>query len=254
MKPDLITENPTDGTVLVMIPRGEFLAGGPVDEEDSGTTFPVFLHDYYIAMHPVTNAQYARFLNARQPAEDTLKNWILLDSECFIQKTGKRYEAFAEQQDHPVVKVSWFGAQAYCKWAGLRLPLELEWEKAARGIDGRDFPWGNKWEMGKRNRWDKNRAYETTCNIWKFPEGCSPHGLYQMSGNVWEWCEEWYDENTYERYKTGDMTPPSKGAWRILRGGSWLRYYTNRFRCSLRGYDKPDHHSYSIGFRCAKNV
>ncbi len=254
MKPEFLTENNIDGTLMVLIPGGEFLAGGAMDEEDTGNPFPVYLPAFYLALHPVTNEQYAKFLNIKRPGDTLLKNWIHLDSECFIRRTPQGYEAYHEKKQHPVVKVSWFGAQAYCNWAGLRLPEELEWEKAARGTDGREYPWGPKWEMGKRNHWDKNRGSETTCKIWQYPEGCSPYGLYQMSGNVWEWCYEWYDAETYNRYASGDMVPPATGSFRVIRGGSWLRYYTNRFRCALRGYDKPDYHSYNIGFRCAKNI
>ena len=238
--------NPKDGTKLVLIPGGTFLAGDP--------KVSVNLPAYYMAETAVTNEQYARFLTERRPSQADLDKWIALDDNCFVGKAGIRYEAYGGKGSHPVVNVSWHGATAYCAWAGLRLPTELEWEKAARGTDGRTYPWGDTWNASLCRNWDsRGSATDTTSEVGAYPGGLSPYGMYQMAGNVWEWCADWYDGSAYSRYQKGDLTPPASGSSRVSRGGAWNLGSANKdvFRCAFRGFFDPTTQVGYYGFRCA---
>jgi formylglycine-generating enzyme required for sulfatase activity len=164
-----------DGTRLVFIPAGEFLVGPSKRAAN--------LDAFYLASHTVTNNQYKTFVDEtghRIPRGD-----------LWAQGTFP-----AGKGDHPVVYVNSDDAEAYCEWAGLRLPTLLEWEKGARGINGQLFPWGNDWDDSKV--FDPGN-YRDTTSVFAFPNGCSPYGLYQMRGNIWEWTADEFNIRRYER-------------------------------------------------------
>jgi formylglycine-generating enzyme required for sulfatase activity len=252
------TVTPSAPANMILVTAGEFLMGSTdadIDQaqswsgksryefEDESPQHTVYLDAYYIDKFEVTNAQFEAFVNAtgyRTTAEEKgeINTWQL---------------AYTHGMDsYPVVWMSWYDADAYCKWAGKRLPTEAEWEKAARGDLGRIFPWGNEWDPTKANAGET--GYGHTMPIGSFPSGFSYYGARDMAGNVWEWVADWWDPNYYSvsatRNPRGPLTPTQN---KILRGGAfgnalWQLRAAHRHTSGPDGY-APDH-----GFRCAKNA
>ena len=247
-QPEWLLENPMDGTPLLLIPGGPFLAGGQGQHDATRDPFYATLPAFYLALFPVTNGQYKRFLDATgRPPPSSPRQASPRDRVW----DGRGFDP--AKTHHPVVCVSWEDARAYASWAGLRLPGELEWEKGARGLDGRAFPWGNEWRR-ELCRNDEDRKEETTCEVWCYGEASSPWGCYQMSGNVWEYCEDAYDPGAYRRYARGETSAQTEGATRVVRGGSWFNVGPESFLCSYRFHVSPGERDGQYGFRLARDT
>ncbi len=236
---------------MVLIPGGEFRMGAAEhDNEAYDDEKPRHLHKvgpFYMGIYCVTVARFRKFVresgyrggNYPGTGDGWNERWGLWKND---------------PDDHPVRYVNWFDAEAYCKWAGLRLPTEAEWEYAARGLEGYIYPWGDDWQGGRRACWDGQPGPGgETAPVAAHPEGVSPFGIYQMSGNVWEWCADWYEKKVYERYAGGDFSPPKDGRGRVLRGGSW-RYNPRSLRAGYRYGHNPRYRRDDYGFRCARTL
>ncbi len=244
--------NPVDGAAVVYVPAGDFLMGSEDSlafPDEEGPEHTVYLDAYWIYKYEVTNAQYADFLNAMESSQ-TRTGLPLLDvnsSDVRIMETGGQWVAQAGYADHPVVMVSWYGAQSYCKWAGGGLPTEAQWEKAARGTDGRRYPWGNADPTCSLAQFED--CSSGTRPVGSFPDGASPYGALDMAGNVWEWVADWYDRNYYSQSPGENPTGPASGNTHVFRGGSWGAS-TWALRVVRRGDAEPDFMHDNYGFRC----
>lgn len=294
--PATLTSSPFTGTAkqlpgeFVGIPAGTFTMGDHHNEghpQDGETPLhPVTLPTFHMATTPVTNHQFAQFVDAtdyRTTAEhhgvsavfyaafqgkrtDILNQaagapwWLAVTGANWKHPNGPG-STLTGCDDHPVVHISWHDATAYCTWAGTRLATEAEWEYAARGgLEGTRLPWGD----------DLTPAGEWNCNIWqgRFPHDNTAadgylttapvktyrpngYGLWQMAGNVWEWCQDWFDAGYYPHSPTHNPRGPETGLRRVLRGGSYLCHdsYCNRYRVAARNSNTPESTSGNIGFR-----
>ena len=241
--------NPVDKQELVLVPAGKAIFGSADDDADASDSekpqFEAELPAYYIGVHCVTTTQFVVFLNSVGASDDDLERWYDGGARPEVTRDGVDYAVDKPRfEDRPVVNVTWYGAEAYCEWAGLRLPTELEWEKAARGTDGRLYPWGNTWhEQYCRNH--TNQGAIGTCTVWFYPEGVSPYGCYNMSGNVEEWCEDCHDFYAFRRYAKGDLSLPRPDGGKVLRSTGYIhkdpKLYrvTNLHRLPVRAGGAP---------------
>ena len=229
---------------MVLIPAGSFWMGcnSTVDSDcynDEKPYHKVTLSAYYIDKTEVTQGEYRKCVDAGEC--DT--------PSCKWDPTGT--------PNRPVVCVDWNDATAYCAWAGKRLPTEAEWEKAARGTDGRKYPWGNQTATCEYAvMYDGSHSGCGTGSTWdvcsKSPAGDSPYGLCDMSGNVWEWVSDWFGSGYYSNSPSSNPTGPDSGSSRVSRGGSF-DFYGVSLRASSRDYDTPSHGHADLGFRCSRS-
>ena len=267
--------NPVDGALLVYVPEGEFMRGSDEDTEtypNAAPAHPVYLDAYWIHQTEVTNAQYVKFLNDHgdfdkdgnrlvltlAQAQESSDAWAeMQDREPFEPANQDHYrigiidgvwKVKHGADDYPVVFVSWYGADAYCQWAGGRLPTEAEWEKAARGTDGRTYPWGDEWPPLYGNFSDEsarsslshwrgiegyNDGYVVTAPVAN--SGMNELGIYGVAGNVWEWTADWHN--------------PDLKTFKVRKGGSWDFDPRESLRIAARGLDRPGSRYETIGFR-----
>ncbi|NLH99039.1 MAG: formylglycine-generating enzyme family protein [Chthonomonadales bacterium] len=224
--------NPRDGAELVYVPAGEFTMGSEDGEPDERPQRRVHLDAFWMYRYPVTVAQYRRFCNETGREMPEAPEWGWLD-------------------DHPIVKVRWYDAQAYADWAGVSLPTEAQWEKAARGTDGRKWPWGNGFHALKAVCSVGKRSQPSTAPVGSIPSGASPYGCLDMAGNVWEWCADWYDPEYYAQAPNRNPRGPEIGQRRVLRGGSRAECDWELLRASYRNRIPPGKRGDVNGFRCA---
>ncbi|MGB8645838.1 MAG: formylglycine-generating enzyme family protein, partial [Anaerolineae bacterium] len=214
--------------------------------DDESPAHRVYLPDYRIGKYPVTNAQFERFVRATgyQTAAERAG-----ESRSWRQPQGPGSHIH-EKRNHPVVRVTWSDAVAYAHWAGQRLPTEAEWEKAARGADGRIYPWGNEFDASKCNT--PGNGIDDTTPVRRYaPQGDSPYGVSDMAGNVWEWCSSLYKPYPYQA-NDGREDSEAGGA-RVVRSGSFA-YDLSNARCAHRNRADPDALYSDIGFRIATSV
>jgi serine/threonine-protein kinase len=238
-------ENPVDGMVMVYVPEGNFAMGMNVDVgPQEQPIHTVYLDAYWIDQTEVTNAMYARCVQAGtcQPPEK------------FSSWTRTNYYGNPQYADYPVVFVNWNAAQGFCAWAGERLPTEAEWEKAARGVDGRLYPWGNQtpWETIDEGRSLMNWISQVgdTTAVGSYPLGASPYGALDMAGNVYEWTADWYDESYYAISPASNPQGPATGQYRATRGGSFGGNEGTNHSASRVDSDPAKADAF-VGMRCA---
>lgn len=268
-----------DGAEMVLVPAGEFWMGSDADEigdlvgackrqgRDEGSCRSVFAREqprhrvvvdaFYVDRFEVTNAQFDRFVTAtsyRTTAEREGRGWVHRERDGWVDTKGASWRApdgpsTERPSNAPVSQVSWHDAATYCRWAGKRLPTEAEWEKAARGTEGRRYPWGDAWDSARV----KTRSSTGPLAVGMYPPGASPYGAHDMAGSVWEWVADWFERDYYKRSPERNPTGPTSGQFKVLRGGSWADALI-ALRTAYREPAMPDTRNAYLGFRCVRDA
>lgn len=218
---------------MVDIEAGEFIMGNDEGSRDEHPEHTVLLNAFMIDRYPVTNQEYKMFVDVtghRKPPHWASGTYPL------------------ENARHPVTNISWHDAMAYAEWVGKRLPIEAEWEKAARGNAGQVYPWGDAFRKDNVN---SSNDYGGTTPIDEFPGGASIYGVMDMCGNVLEWCSDWYYDDYYKTSPLDNPSGPQGGQYRVVRGGFYAENKVG-VRCAARHFTPPSTMQDSTGFRCAK--
>jgi formylglycine-generating enzyme required for sulfatase activity len=262
--------------VMVFVSEGEFQMGSVADANNpvNSNEMPqhtVFLSAFWLDQTEVTNAMFTLFVTETgyQTEAEKENQSIVFDpvTETWNSVPGANWQHprgpdsdLSGLETHPVVQVSWNDANAYCAWAGRRLPTEAEWEKAARDNDGRIFPWGNDPVAGNLlNMADVtlntsfidaniNDGFQFTAPVGSYPDGASPYDALDLAGNVWEWVNDWYDAGYYAISPAENPGGPDTGAEKVLRGGAWDNTGSGS---AARNYVTPTARNMNVGFRCA---
>lgn len=240
----LPTPTPTPAAPMALIPAGEFIMGSSdtdtMADDDEKPQRTVYLDSFYIDVYEVTNARYRECVQAdacEPPQESSSGN-------------RESYHRNPLYDDYPVIYVSWYEAEAYCEWVGKRFPTEAEWEKAARGADGRIYAWGDEWDDSKANcDW----SVGDTTAVGTYLSGASPYGVQDMAGNVAEWVADWYDPNYYQTAPDRNPSGPSLAIHRVHRGGAWSSI-SRGLRTASRSPASGGRADFNLGFRCAQSL
>ena len=236
-------------TDMIIVAEGEYIRGSNEGARDERPMHRVVLSSFAIDVHPVTNEQFVRFLDVLGGEKDSNNNDVIRLRESRIKRSAGKLIIESGYGKHPVVGVSWYGAVAYAKWVGKRLPSEAEWEVVSRSLKADViYPTGVNIERTHANFFSAD-----TTPVMSYP--CTELGLYDMAGNVYEWCYDWYDYNFYESSLQEPQDPkgPAQGVYRVLRGGCW-KSLKDDLRCAHRHRNNPGTVNRTYGFRCAADV
>jgi formylglycine-generating enzyme required for sulfatase activity len=239
------------------VEAGEFTMGSNEGDNDEKPIHRVYLDEFMMGKYPVTNEEFKIFINDggyTNKENWTTEGWEWKEKEK-ISEPRFWHEGKWNRPNFPVVGVSWYEAAAYAIWLSQKtgknysLPTEAQWEKAARGIDGREYPWGNDFDKKLCNSYECKLGRTSPVGI--FPKGESPYGCLDMAGNVYEWCSDWYGGDYYKKSPKKNPQGPENGFACVLRGGCWLDG-ASICRAACRGGDAPAGCGYDVGFRLVR--